>query len=442
MSAFDQLRNSALFKLTVIGFLTLGLLIPLLFVYGMVQERESRRSEAVNEIAGKWGGPQTIVGPILILPYRHAEKDAEGKTLTTIRTAYFLPERLEVRSNVTAEKRARSIYETVLYSTEASFAARFERPDLRPLRIDPGQVLWSDARIAIAVPDTRGIQETDLGALWNGRRVAFEPGTGADGPIGNGVHAAVGDLRGAGEYEFSAKLRLQGSAELMFAPAAKETVVVIESDWSDPSFQGAFLPSERTVSAEGFQAVWKTSYFGSGAPARWTSENPYTINTLRENASGVRLLLPVDIYQKIERAVKYGVMFIALTFLAFFLMEVFQKIGLHPINYLLVGAALIVFYLLFLSLSEHLGFGIAYGAAALATIGLIVFYSRSVLGTRKGALSVAGMLVGLYGYLFVVLQSQDYALLLGSLILFAVLAAVMALTRKLDWSQLSLARRE
>jgi len=231
------------------------------------------------------------------------------------------------------------------------------------------------------------------------------------------------------QYNFRIRLDLNGSAGLLFSPVGKETIAELKSDWTNPSFMGDFLPEERSVDGAGFSAKWKVLHLNRNFPQAWTGSQ----NLVGQTLFGVNLLLAVDEYQKTMRTAKYAIMFIALTFLTFFMIELLSRHTIHPIQYLLIGFALLVFYTLLLSISEYLIFAQAYWIASIAIIAMITLYARSVLANNLQTLVISGVLMLLYGYLFIILQLQDYALLMGSIGLFAVLAIVMYLTRKIDW---------
>lgn len=444
MTIADRLKNSVMLKLATAGFLMLMLLIPAASIQSLVSERSGRRDEAVTEVSGKWGGSQQVAGPILAVPYRQTYRDEKNILRSRTQTAYFLPETLRIQADAKAELRRRGIYEVTLYTTQLRVQGNFLRPDFDRLNADADQILWKDAFLAVGIPDTRGIRDSRVSAKYAGGQIDFQPGPGEVPFFSNGIHARVPNARGTtGSIPFEITFDLQGSSELTFAPLGKQTSVEIQSGWTDPSFFGSFLPATHEINKEGFKAIWKVSFFGRGIPQEWTSQSLDSDNVrgrINQSSFGVRLIIPVDFYQKVERAVKYALLFIGLTFLSFLLFEIFNRLHIHPMQYLLVGSALCVFYLLFLSLSEHIGFTLAYIVAAGAIIALITGYCSKVLGDFKRGLVMAGLLVGLYGYLYFVLHSQDYALLLGSILVMAVLSVVMYLTRNIDWYSVSLGR--
>lgn len=435
-----RLKSSMTVKLFVIGFLILLFLIPLGMVDSLVRERAQRREEAVAEVASTWGSSQILGGPVLVVPYLLHSKDEEGKATTWRSFASFLPDTLNVEGQILPERRSRGIFEAVVYRADLRWTGTFERPSFQEWRIPPEDVVWEDAYLTVGVPDMRGIR-TALKLDWRGQELPLEPAGAEAGLWRSGLK--VTKLPGLSEgnegerYAFAFDLAVNGNAALQFLPLGKQTKVALKSDWPAPKFTGAFLPEERTVSGTGFSALWNLSYFGRSYPQQWRqdeAERVASAESLQGSAFGVELFLPVDIYQKTERSTKYGVLFLLLTFLTFFLYEVWNPFSLHPLQYLLVGAALCLFYLLLLSISEHAPFALAYLVAATATVLLIGGYSAAILRGRLRALVMTGVLGGLYGYLYVLLQLEDYALLLGAVGLFATLALVMYVTRRIDWS--------
>ena len=432
-------KNSVLFKMVVTGLLILALWIPLLMVRGLIYERQQRRDEVVSQVSATWGRAQILGGPVLTVPYQVHSKDEKGKVSTWTHLAHFLPETLKVDGRLMPERRRRGIFEVAVYRADLHTTGTFHRPSFAEWRIPPEDILWDQAWLSIGVPDMRGIKQ-GVRLVWGRKVLQLSPGGGVTGLWSTGLRVPITGLGRDAEkqaYAFAFDLSLNGSQQLKFLPFGKETAVSLRSSWPDPSFSGSFLPDKRTVGTKGFEASWSVPYFGRSYPQQWLEaqrERVVPEYTVGESAFGVDLYLPVDVYQKTERSVKYGMLFLVLTFLAFFLFEVFSPVSLHPMHYLLVGSALCLFYLLLLSISEHIPFGASYAIASAGIVALISGYSMTILRGSRRALTMSGMLVLLYGYLYVLLQAEDYALLLGSLGLFVILAMVMYLTRRVDWS--------
>jgi inner membrane protein len=445
-SAFLK-RCATLFKLIGVTLLILLLLIPLGMIHSVLRERLGRRNEAVADITSSWGKVQNIVGPVLIVPYRYSVKSwkempgAGGKiekvevVETAVANAYFLPSTVAVNGDIKPSHLRRGIYEAVVYSGRLALAGQFARPDFASLRIDEQNVLWDDALVAFAIPDLRGVKET-LQLHWGENRFPLFPGSKLkDFP--SGIFARVNGLQQSqGAVPWRLDLTLNGSGGINFAPIGAQNKIELTSPWPDPSFQGAFLPSERKVTHKGFEAAWNVTFYGRDYAQQWTDQNSgagLNVTSAASSLFGVNFLAGIDAYRNVERAIKYGVLFLVLVFTAFFLFELLSGLRIHPFQYALVGVALCLFYLGLLSLSEFISFGLSYLAAAAVTTALIWFYCAKVLKSGKRTLIIVGLLAGIYGFLYVALQLQDYSLLFGTAGLFAVLAVVIYLTRNIDW---------
>ncbi len=409
----------------IIGIVAGMCLVASLLVLGLVSERQTLHEEARGEVSATWGAPQTFLGPVLVFT------KPPLKDTTTPVEQYVLPRSLKVESVLTPEVRSRGIYDTVVYTETLKVSGVFTTEDIG------GVPPLSTPTLAVSMSDTRSI-ETQVSLMWNGVEVPFSPGPNVRLFDGAGIHAMVPYTALTREYPFSFELTVKGTGEALFVPVGKETEVAITSPWKTPAFTGAFLPSERTMRDDGFNASWQVASFGRSYPQAWDGDS-VMLSSLYESAFGVDLFEGVDLYTELYRSIKYAVLFIVITFTVFFLFEVLQSVRVHPIQYLLIGSALALFYLLLLSLAEQIGFLHAYLLATVMTTLLITGYSASVLKQKSRALLVGVKLLALYGYLYFVLQMEDYALLFGALLLFALLASVMFLTRSVDW--FSMAKR-
>lgn len=428
-------RSSVTLKIIILTILTLLLLIPPLFVINLIQERQDRSDGVKLEISSKWGTNKTIDGPVISIPYKQWSTSQEGKAVYSIHYVHILPESLIVKSNMFPEKRYRGIYESVVYNTDVQLSGKFVIPDLQLAGVKWEDVLWDDAQLYFGVEDMRGIKNK-ISLNWNGEEIKANPGiiTNQIYEKGFGVKGLFNEAPEKQEVlDFSTSININGSESLMFSPVGKLTFVEITSSWDTPSFSGNFLPKERNISSDGFTASWEVFHLNREFPQFWVDARYYP----QKSAFGVDLKIPVDHYQKAMRTTKYAIMFIGLTFLAFFMIEIMNRLNVHPIQYLLTGFALIIFYTLLLSISEYLNFTLSYIISAFAIIVQISLYSLSIFKEKSRALIVSGVLLMLYSYLFVVLQLEDFALLLGSLGLFAILGVVMYLTRKIDWSNIA-----
>lgn len=438
-------RRALVFKVFGVAFIGLVLLIPLGMVKSTLGERQARQAEAVGSITQTWGGEQRVAGPVLVVPYTHKVAVMESRLIDGRRQevsvdreqrgeAFFLPERLVVDGEVLPSMRKRGIYETPVYTARLKITGKFAAPEFGFLTLREVVPQWAQARVCFMISDLRGTQQ-DLGLKWGMESVALQPGARFSG-MGAGVHASVKVAAGDGR-EFALELGLNGSGALRFLPLGRQTDVKLVSTWADPSFDGAYLPVEREVGLEGFRAKWGVSYYGRSFPQQWSEggEGQPSVQKIEETAFGVSLMEPVNAYRTVERAIKYGVLFITLVFTTFFLFEAVCGLKLNALNYLLVGAALCLFYLGALALAEFLMFGVAYAVAAGLSTGLIALYAWRILRGGRRAWLVGGMLGGVYGYLYFVLQMEDFALLAGTGALFVVLAAVMYATRRLETGQ-------
>jgi inner membrane protein len=446
-------RSSVLLKLFVTVLLGLILLVPASMIENLVEERAASREQAVRDISGKWGAEQTIGGPVLTVPFRQrASRTSGGKEETFWETGYahFMPADLVIEGRIDPQVRHRGIYDAVLYNTKLKISGSFATPDLTVWGIKDEDIYWGSAVLTLGIPDMQGIRDR-IRLKWNEQDLLFHPGLEEQDIFASGVtaeldpkaftkanelrltesHPGIHD-RGA-MHTFSVDLDLNGSQQLGFLPLGKETRVKLTSNWPDPSFSGTFLPETREVSAKGFTASWKVLDLNRNFPQQWLGSS----QMIKGSEFGVGLMLPVDNYHQTTRSLKYAVMFIGLTFLTFFLVEILRKMRLHPIQYLLAGIAMVVFYLLLLSFSEQMGFGLAYLLASAGVIGLITLYMGTIFRRALTTFILFLILTLLYGYLYVLLEMQDYSLLLGSLGLFAILALVMYLTRKIDWYKAS-----
>ncbi|WP_438299985.1 cell envelope integrity protein CreD [Pseudomonas sp. NMS19W] len=430
-------------KLGAIALLILLLLIPLLMIDGIIDDRQQRRDGVLEDIARSSSYSQQISGPVMVVPYRKVirtwktrEKNGEQYLELSEERGrlYFLPERFELDGQVQTELRARGIYEARLFHAENRISGHFSLPAQLGITEDFTDYHFDAPFLAIGISDIRGI-ENALKLELGSQRLDFVPGTQV-GWLGEGVRATLPalDTTQATELAFGFDLRLQGTGSLQVLPVGKTSRVNLSANWPHPSFIGNFLPAKREVTDQGFTADWQTSFFSTNlqeAMSRCASGND--CEAFNGRSFGVSFIDPVDQYLKSDRAIKYALLFIVLTFAGFFLFEVLKSLAVHPVQYALVGVALAFFYLLLLSLSEHIGFAWAYLLSASGCVLLIGFYVCHVLRSVRHGLSFSAGLAALYGLLFGLLSAEDYALLMGSLLLFGLLGVFMVLTRNLDW---------
>ena len=417
----------------VVTMLTLLLLIPLGMINGTIRERQDYRQQAVTAVAGSFAGPQRLAGPVLVVPYidevQYQDKDALGKpVLRTIRTSrrYLLfPANLHLQGRLVPSVRRRGLHEVRVYELQSTLDASFDAP--LPAVSAGANRLLGDPYLSFSIADVRGLVGSPALTV-NQRPTALGQGAGSHRQ-GAGLNARIPALLEGERIRLSTRLKivLGGTESLAIAPVADSNVVELSSAWPHPQFGGRFLPRTRSIDASGFQARWELSSLAAGSQEQYR-HSADAIDTL-----DVSLVEPVNVYSQADRASKYGVLFVMLTFVAFFMFELLKRLPIHPIQYGLVGLALAIFFLLLLSLSEHVEFWIAYLAASIACIGLLGFYLSSALRSRVRGAGFAAGLTLLYAALYGLLVSEDNALVLGSLMLFVILATLMGVTRRIDW---------
>ncbi|MFZ6008929.1 MAG: cell envelope integrity protein CreD [Bacteroidota bacterium] len=439
------IQESIMIKLISIGFLVLILLIPSAWIQSLIEERQQRANEAVQEIATKWSRSQTISGPVLVIPYRKQEvidRGNDGKEIhERIEKAFFLPELLDVGGIVNPEILHRGIFEAVVYDATLQVKSTFQQPDFKSLNIPDNMVLWSDAYMVFGITDLRGINENPVFTVGDSTYETSPTSSlgiesfnisndGSMTPSREGIMAKLGWVnKDSFKGSVVIKIELKGSNRLDFIPGGKTTTVKLSGPWNDPSFDGEFLPDSREITESGFNASWKVLHFNRPFPQQWADGE----QQLSGANFGVKLLIPVDQYQKSTRTSKYGALVILLTFIALFLVEIIQKIRIHPFQYILIGAALIIYYTLLLSFSEHFGYNTSYIVSSIATVTLVSLYSTTFLRTMKLTILFTLLLVVFYSFIFVIILQQDFSLLLGSIGLFLIVGLLMYFSRKIKW---------
>ena len=428
----DRIKDSISLKLVFMGLVAVALIVPLVMIAGFVDDRAKTRDEAAAEIGRSWGDRQSLLGPVVVVPFEETLTPEGSTARTLVRHAYFLPETLRISGAIDPETRYRGIYDVIVYTARLTFSGQFGAPDFSNWSVNPDDIRWDEAFVAFGVTDMRGIKDA-VTLTWADGEVNFSSGTdGAVPVVPAGVSARVDVRQGAA---FSFDLALDGSRALQFVPVGKTTSVELTSPWPSPSFNGAFLPDERTISDDGFTASWQVLDLNRPYGQQWRDQ----AGGLFESAFGLSLAVPVDEYRKTMRAVRYAILIIVLTLLAFFIIEVRFRKRAHPFQYLLVGLALCLFYLILLSLSEKMPFNWAYCIGGVATISLIALYVRALFASRPLGLLTTVVLAVLYSFTFTLLQLEDHALLVGSVGLFVLLAITMYLTR--NFEQLTTGRK-
>jgi inner membrane protein len=420
-------------RVIVLGILVLVMLIPLAMIGDMVTERSNRRYQVENEVAGLWGGSQTIGGPVLTVPYvtRTESTSPNGAVSPTeVRhLVYFLPETLEIRADAKAVLRYRSIYEALVYSSDITITGHFAAPSFADWGVPPSDVLWDEATLAVGLTDLHGIRSLDF--TLDAQPLAFAPGLSKTQLFRSGLQARLPKAGGDRGHSFTLRLAVNGTGPLEFLPLGSETKLTMSADWPHPSFTGAALPADHSISKDGFSASWAMSYLARSYPPSWRAEDLNFVDQ-PDGRVGVALVLPGDSYQQTDRIVKYGVLVIGLIFSTIFVAGLLKTTRAHLVQYLLVGSSICIFYMLVLSLSEQIRFVAAYAIASgadIATVGLYVW--RTV--ARFTGYVVAAVLGLIHGWMYLLLQMEDYVLVAGSVGLFAALATVMYVTRNVDW---------
>ncbi|MDJ0612143.1 MAG: cell envelope integrity protein CreD [Rhizobiaceae bacterium] len=435
-------------KFILTGFITLALLIPTMLVWGLVEERSRRADDVAASIAQGWGANQTINGPYLVLPYMVSEKvDKHFKQVK--RHAIISPSTLSIDGNINVEERKKSIYKTQLYHVKSKLTGTFDAVDLAKIREIGGAPLPSQAFLAMGVSDMTGIRSDISIKLSDAGNRKFSPGLNriqaphivspvysrnaypkhADLRSG-GVHLPLADVDIKESMAFEMSFALNGSKDITFVPAGSSTALELNSNWPHPGFDGRFLPENREISAEGFSAVWTVPSLARGIDAVSFSNSLPTANA----AIKVNFVEPLKFYQITARTLKYAIAFFSLIFLAMFILELTGRNAIHWVQYVLVGFAMVVFYVMLLAFAEQVGFNIAYAISSVATTALVAWYVGNSLGKKHGSAIMAAILGITYLVMYLILNEEDYALLVGSIIAFGAIAATMAVTRDVDWS--------
>ncbi len=443
----NWLKTSITARMLMVGFLTFVLLIPLFFIQNLIQERSFRQTEVIEEINEQWGNEVLIYGPILKVPYKtYKQKTVTDKktkqvyteTIEEISNAYFFSENLNISTNINPETKNRGIYTTAVYNSSMNITGTFLKPDFSDIEISDKDIIWDKAKIIIQSSNVKGVNEANL-KLNNTAYQLTSKYNGQKNYKYNEVvlhtleskNIKADQLNFQKPLAFNIDFNIKGSKQIRFIPTGKRTEAQIKSNWKTANFFGEFLPyNEDKVTDDGFHAKWKI--LDLNRP--FSQEHFNTIPDLKEFAFGVNFMIPVDEYQKSERSAKYGFLVIGLTFLVFFLIQTLSKINIHPFQYLMIGLALTMFYTLLVSISEHSNFLKAYLIAGISVIALITLYSKSILKTIKFPIFIGLSLTALYTFIYVIIQLENYALLVGSIGLFLILAIVMFVSRKIDWS--------
>jgi inner membrane protein len=441
MKRVKDLTRGGGFKVFLLAILVLLFLIPASMVRNIIYERSFRAAEAETEILEAWGGAFAAEGPVLRIPCKAPEeiktRDEKGKETTEVRDVSFslwiTPEQLDTEILLKTETKKRGIFSVPLFAGTVQLSGHFN-PEKIARELPEGAAAFpEEAELVIALSGQRGIRGVER-AAWNGGSISFLPGN-RGFSRGNGDAGIYGKAPAADRrIPFDIILSVQGGKSLGMVPLGEESSFSVKADWPAPSFQGAYLPAANKTGEDGFEARWNISHLSRAIPLAWTDYNGGSFES-GSTRFWVHFFKALDHYDLNTRAVKYAILFIIIPFLSLFLFEVFLHRTIHPVQYILSGAANVVFYLLLLSFSEHLPFAPAYWIAALAVTVMMILYSRSLLGSWVKSRLMGLILIISYGFLYFTLQSEDWALLIGSLGIFGVTGTVMFVTRKLDWNR-------
>jgi len=447
---FSGFVSSGAFKIAMLVIIILLLLVPITMIRSLVNERSYRAEWAERSIMEAWGSQFTLYGPVIRIPVVEREEittrtERDGEKVEVVlrdRALWITPRDVSIQANFSAERKRRGIFSVALFSGDVSLTGSFTFERAKD-EIKQNQTLYpQQAEIIIGLASQKGIRRI-IKADWNGSELFFKPGNRNftyENSGDNGVNAVVLlDTEGANTFDI--QFSVQGGKSMRILPIGETTRARIKSDWPSPSFQGGFLPAAYTLSETGFDAQWEISYLSRSIPLFWSTnergENTSRIN-LRNEFFGVDFFKPLDHYALNERAVKYAVLFLVIPFLTLFFLEIFSRKSIHPAQYLLSGLANVIFYLLLLSISEHIPFSSAYLIAAASLTCMMSLYARSLLETWVRSAYMALVMALLYLIMYLTLNAEDWALLIGSIAAFLICAVVMFLTRKLDWNNLNI----
>jgi len=435
------LKESVTVKLIFIGILILVLLIPSSMVNNIINERADRQEEVIKDISYNFSGSQQIKGPVLVIPYKAQVKDVDqtGKSIIKeeIQNLYILPDDLNIKAALNSEIMHRGIFDAIVYKTVIKISGNFTKADLNSAGINSDQLLLDKAKVTFSISDLKGLKTNPVLNIGTQTLIAT-PTYNNHALFTDGLQVAI-NLTGINtdNLPFNYTLDLNGSDELSFLQLGKTTDVEVSSNWNSPSFDGRSLPDSRKISDSGFNAHWRMLYYNRPFPQQWAADDTLLNSGAKQQEAtfGVKLRLPVDEYQKTTRTSKYSILIILLTFVSLFLTELIRKQKIHSFNYILIGAAMIIYYTLLLSFSEQIGFNAAYLIASVATVALIATFIASLLKNKLAALLFSLILSVFYIFIFVIIQLEDFALMIGSIALFIIVALLMYFSRKINWDR-------
>jgi len=427
-------RNAKTLKAITIGFLVLLLLIPMSMIEDLIRERNYTENEAVTEVSQKWSSRQTIIGPYLNFDYVITHEtmiDGKVNISTETKNLTLLPDELIIDGNLMTETRKRGIYEVNVYQSVLTLKGSFSPEELKKRGIDFEKIRFENATLCLGIADMRGISE-QIHITLGDSIYDFESGMNGKEMGYSGVSKIIDIPQLAKQFiPYEINLKLKGSQSMFFIPIGKTTQINLQADWGTPSFDGSYLPESHNITDNGFTAKWQVLNLNRSYPQ--TIMNFSNSSEIKDTKFGVNLRMPVEQYQQSMRTAKYAVLIILLTFAVIFFVETMDKKRIHVLQYLLIGLGLCLFYSLLLSMSEQMNFTLAYIISSVLTIGLISLYMRGIMKKKRPALIMAGLLLALYSYIYILIQLETLALLAGSLGLFIILAILMYFSKKIDW---------
>ncbi|MBB1645233.1 cell envelope integrity protein CreD [Sphingobacterium sp. UME9] len=468
-SFFEKISNSTVLKLFVIFFLSLILLIPLALISDLIEERKNREQEVSDGITLNWGKDQVISSPVLAIPYREtiplsAEKAEKSNLREELKWIFVLPKTSNIATDVTPQHLSRGIYNAVVYNSNITLEGSFDKISLEKLEIPHEQIDWKGSKLIFGIQDFKGLGKRPS-LNWDGNELTFDPDFNNLKLFTQNLVCPVSLDPQKTDNRFKIKLNLKGSKSLNFLPLGDQTNIQAKGNWANPSFTGAFLPSKRNTETSNFSASWEIPSFSRKLPQQWTGDarpiyqfdnnlengnegNEHkaaqtatttlaSANNLLDNTDMITINFLPDInnYQKTTRVAKYGILVILLTFTSLLFTEVIKKKRIHIIQYILIGAAMVLFYTLLLALSEHIGFNLAYLTASVATVMLIGSFIKSITKDQKSALLLSSILALFYLFIYILMQLRDYSLVAGTIGIFIILAILMRISTKINWYQ-------
>ena len=468
-SLFEKVTNSTILKLFVIFFLSLILLIPLSLISDLIEERKNREQEVSAGIALNWGKDQVVSSPVLAIPYREtiplsSEKTQKSNLSEETKWIFVLPKTSNIATDITPQHLSRGIYNSVVYNSNMTLEGSCDKLSLEKLEISNENIDWKGSKLIFGIQDFKGLGKRPS-LNWDGNELTFDPDFNNLKLFNQNLVCAVPLDPQKADNRFKIKLNLKGSKSLSFLPLGDQTNIQARGNWANPSFTGAFLPSKRNTETSNFSASWEIPSFSRKLPQQWAGDartiylfdtnlenasdgseqktaqtaapNTTSVNSLLDNTDMITINFLPDInnYQKTTRVAKYGILVIILTFTSLLFTEVIKKKRIHIIQYILIGAAMVLFYTLLLALSEHIGFNLAYLTASVATVMLIGSFIKSITKDQKSALLLSSILGLFYLFIYILMQLRDYSLVAGTIGIFIILAILMRVSTKINWYQ-------